>query len=107
MTMPDFLALPSAAESLAIAAMAAATYSTRIIGWLLLRGRTLSPRLKRTLDASPCCVMAAIVAPAFMTTEPTTLISLAVALVAARTGSLALTVAAAVLSNALLRLCFG
>lgn len=65
--------LPNAREALTIFAMFCATYSTRLIGWLLLRNRTISPAFRRALEAAPGCVMAAIVAPQFMTTNPVTL----------------------------------
>lgn len=88
--MTDPLALPNAAEAMTIAAMFAATYSTRTIGWLLLRNRKVSPPLRRALDAAPGAVMAAIVAPQFMTTDPVKLASLAVAtLVAVKTKNMA------------------
>ena len=81
--MTDPLALPNAAESLTIAAMFAATYSTRTIGWLLLRNRKVSPPLRRALDAAPGAVMAAIVAPQFMTTDPITIAGLTTAVAVA------------------------
>lgn len=69
----DIWALPNAQEALTIFAMFCATYSTRLIGWLVLRNRTISPAFRRALEAAPGCVMAAIVAPQFMTTDPITI----------------------------------
>ena len=99
----DFLAWPGASELMVIAAMVIATYSTRVIGWLLLRDREVSPRLARVLDAAPACVMMAIVAPSFMTTDipdlATLLLTVAVAL---KTKSMPITVIFAVVLNGLL-----
>ena len=93
----------TAAEFFTILAMACATYFTRVSGWLFLRGCTLSPRMRKLLDAAPGCVMTAVVAPAFMTTVPADLIALAAAIAVSRRGSLGLTVVAAIAADALLR----
>ena len=75
----DIWSLPNVREALTIFAMFCATYSTRLIGWLLLRNRTISPAFRRALEAAPGCVMAAIVAPQFMTTNPITITGLCTA----------------------------
>lgn len=98
-----FFAWPGAYELAVIAAMVLATYSTRVIGWVLLRNRTLSPAFQRTLDAAPACVMMAIVAPSFMTTDPIDLLTLALTVaVAFKTKNMPLTVIFAVVFNGLL-----
>lgn len=79
----DIWALPNAQEALTIFAMFCATYSTRLIGWLVLRNRTISPAFRRALEAAPGCVMAAIVAPQFMTTDPITIAGLTTAVAVA------------------------
>jgi uncharacterized membrane protein len=79
----DIWSLPNAREALTIFAMFCATYSTRLIGWLLLRNRTISPAFRRALEAAPGCVMAAIVAPQFMTTNPITITGLCTAVAVA------------------------
>ena len=79
----DVWSLPNAREALTIFAMFCATYSTRLIGWLLLRNRTISPAFRRSLEAAPGCVMAAIVAPQFMTTNPVTITGLCTAVAVA------------------------
>ena len=79
----DIWSLPNAREALTIFAMFCATYSTRLIGWLLLRNRTISPAFRRALEAAPGCVMAAIVAPQFMTTNPDTITGLCTAVAVA------------------------
>lgn len=67
--MSSTFALPNIYEMLTILAMASATYSTRIIGFLWLRKRTLSARARAVLDSSPCCVMVSVAAQSFMTTD--------------------------------------
>jgi uncharacterized membrane protein len=93
----------TAAEFVTILAMMAATYSTRVLGWLFLKDRQLSPRMRKLLDAAPGCVMVAVVAPSFMTTVPADLIALAAAILISTRGSLALTVVGGVAVDALLR----
>ena len=89
-------------EFITILGMCAATYSSRLLGYLFLRKREISPRLRTVLDAAPGCVMVSVVAPAFMTTDPADLISLAAAVLVASRANLAVTVVAAVALNALL-----
>ena len=99
----SFLTWPGAYQMAVIAAMVIATYSTRVIGWLLLRNREVSPRLARVLEAAPACVMMAIVAPSFMTTDPCDLTTLLLTVaVAAKTKSMPITVIFAVVLNGLL-----
>lgn len=83
-------------EFLVILAMCAATYSTRLLGWFLLKDRSMSPRARALLDAAPGCVMVAIAAPFFFTTNPVHLIALLVAIVVSRKAGMASTVLAAV-----------
>ena len=89
-------------EFLVILAMCAATYSTRLLGWLLIKDRSMSPRARALLDAAPGCVMVAIAAPFFFTTNPVHLISLFVAIVVSRKAGMASTVLAAVGTAAVL-----
>lgn len=96
----DLFALPTALEFVTVLGMAAATYSTRAVGWLVLRNRTVSPRLQRVLEAAPACVMASIVASYFVTTDPVMLLSLAVMTIAALSTNLAGTVVLSVLAYA-------
>ena len=56
-TLRTIFALPSLQEFIVICGMLLATYSTRLIGWLVLRRHPVSPRMQRILDAAPCCVM--------------------------------------------------
>ena len=91
-------------EFLAILAMCAATYLTRLLGWFLLKDRSMSPRARALLDAAPGCVMVAIAAPFFFTTNPVHLIALLVAIVVSRKAGMASTVLAAVGTAAVLGL---
>ena len=54
-TLRTIFALPSLQEFIVICGMLLATYSTRLIGWLVLRRHPVSPRMQRILDAAPCC----------------------------------------------------
>lgn len=54
----------------AIAAMAAATYFTRVFGYWLVRRTTVSGRLAGALEAVPGAVLTAIIAPMAFATGP-------------------------------------
>jgi uncharacterized membrane protein len=54
----------------AIAAMAVATYLTRIFGYWLVRRRPVSGRLAGALEAVPGAVLTAIIAPMAFATGP-------------------------------------
>ena len=95
--MEAIFALPSLKEFIVIIGMLVATYSTRLIGWLILRNRPVSPAMQRVLDAAPGCVMISIVAPAFMTTDPATTVFVAFR------ASLSVTILFGVAFNALLQ----
>lgn len=53
---------------LAIAGMGVATYLTRVSGFYLLSGLTVSGRMKAALDALPPAVLMAVIAPVILTT---------------------------------------
>jgi uncharacterized membrane protein len=78
---------------LTIFAMAAVTYLTRIGGDLLMRGRSLSPRITAALNAVPPAVLTAVIAPSVLTAGPAEAIAGAVTLVAAFRLPLLVTVA--------------
>ena len=89
-------------EFITILGMCAATYSSRLLGYLFLRKREISPRFRTVLDAAPGCVMVSIAAPFFFTTNPAHLCALAVAILVSRRFGRAWTVAACVATAALL-----
>lgn len=72
--------LPSLYDLITILAMTVATYFTRVCGYLWLRKHQLSARARAVLESSPCCVMISVVAPSFMTTDPKTILALALAI---------------------------
>lgn len=90
-------------ELITILGMCAATYSSRLLGYLFLRNRVLSSQTRKLLDSAPGCVMMSVVAPAFMTTNLADLITLVIVVIAARRMNLAVLVVLAVALNALLR----
>jgi uncharacterized membrane protein len=96
-----------ATTALTIALMAAATYATRIIGYVGLRNRVLSPRARTVMEAAPGCVLIAVIAPNFVSDRPADLIALAVTVVAAIRLSMLPTVLIGVAAAALLRLVLG
>ena len=71
------------ATVLTIVLIAASTYVTRALGYVLLRGRTFSPRVQAVLEAVPGCVLIAVIAPAFVSDRPADLIALALTVLAA------------------------
>lgn len=88
---------------LTILAMAVVTYLTRITGYLLLRNRVLNPRLAKVLEATPGCVLIAVIAPAFATTNIANLLALGITLILAIRFSLLITVIISIAATALLR----
>ncbi|WP_342641957.1 AzlD family protein [Rhodoligotrophos ferricapiens] len=69
--------------ALAIFAMAAATYLTRIAGLVVLRYVTLTPRVRAALDALPVAVLTAVVTPTLFLTGPAETIAGAITAIAA------------------------
>ena len=83
--------------------MALSTYFTRILGYLLLRNRQLSPRMQAVMDAAPGCVLITIISPYFVTDKPADLLALAISLFAASRWGLLPVVVISVVSTAVLR----
>jgi len=70
---------------LALLAMTAATYATRLAGFLMPAKLDLSPRLRAALDAIPAAVLISVIAPSMLATGwRETLASLIAALAATR-----------------------
>ena len=88
----------------AILFIAATTYLTRILGYVLLKNKTLSNKQRRVLEVVPGCVLISVIAPYFVRNNPADLIAIAVALLAASRFSLLPTVAVSMASAAVLRL---
>lgn len=83
--------------------MALSTYLTRIIGYIALRNCTLSPRMMAMLENVPGCVLISVIAPAFVSHEPSDLLALVVTLGAAACLPLLPTVLISVSATGLLR----
>ena len=88
----------------AILLIAATTYLTRILGYVLLKNKTLSAKQRQILEVVPGCVLISVIAPYFVRDNPADLIAIAVALLAASRFSLLPTVAVSMASAAVLRL---
>ena len=83
--------------------MGCVTYLTRIMGYLILRNRTLGPRTRAVMEAAPGCVLITVIAPYFATDRPADLIALAITLIVATRFSFLPTVLAGIASAFLLR----
>ncbi|MTV37026.1 AzlD family protein [Duganella radicis] len=88
---------------LSILAMAVTTYLTRILGYLALRNRTLSPRAMQVLESAPGCVLISVIAPHFVSNRVEDLLALAVTVLAATRLSMLPTVLLGVTTAGLLR----
>lgn len=91
---------------LTILTMALVTYATRVTGYLLLRNRVLSARMRRMLEAIPGCVLIAVIAPAFATQNIANLLALALTLLLASRCSFVVTVVGSIVLTSLLRYAF-
>ncbi|WP_322616662.1 AzlD family protein [Pseudomonas sp. BIC9C] len=89
---------------LIVMAMAFVTYLTRVLGFILLRNRTLSPIAQEVMQAAPGCVLIAVIAPKFAHGNPADLIALALTLIAATRLPIFPVVLIAVLATGTLRL---
>lgn len=87
--------------------MASVTYLTRLLGYWVLRNRTLTPRQDRLLKEVPACVLIVAIAPAFTTTDIGTWIGLIATVLAAIRLSFVQTIAVAILVTAIARYFFG
>ncbi|AOJ70228.1 MULTISPECIES: AzlD family protein [Burkholderia] len=88
---------------LTIVLMASSTYLSRILGYVVLRNRTLSPRMLAVMENVPGCVLVSVIAPAFVSDKPANLLALAITLLAATRLSILPTVLVGIVSAGLLR----
>lgn len=88
---------------LAIVLMASSTYLTRVMGYLILRNRSLGPRMRAVMENVPGCVLVSVIAPAFVSGNPADLLALGITLLAACRLSLLPTVLIGVASAGILR----
>jgi len=87
----------------AILLVAATTYLTRILGYVLLKNKTLSNKQRKILEVVPSCVLISVIAPYFVKDNVADLLAIAITLIAASRFSLLPTVVISMLSAALLR----
>lgn len=91
------------ATLIAILFIAVTTYLTRVLGYVLLKNKTLTNRQKRILEVVPGCVLISVIAPYFVKDNPADLIAIVITLIAASRFSLLPTVLISMLSAAALR----
>ena len=87
----------------ALLLVAATTYLTRILGYVLLKNKTLSNKQRKILGVVPGCVLISVIAPYFVKDNVADLLAIAITLIAASRFSLLPTVVISMLSAALLR----
>ena len=87
----------------AILLVAATTYLTRTLGYVLLKNKTLSNKQRKILEVVPGCVLISVIAPYFVKDNVADLLAIAITLIAASRFSLLPTVVISMLSAALLR----
>ncbi|SMF27700.1 AzlD family protein [Pseudogulbenkiania subflava] len=88
---------------LIIMLMATTTYLTRVLGYLALRQRALSPRMRAVMENVPGCVLISVIAPAFVSGRPANLLALGITLLAASRLPVLPTVMIGIASAGLLR----
>ena len=88
---------------LTLVLMALSSYLSRFLGYVLLHGRRLSPRMQRVMESVPGCVLISVIAPVFVSSEPATLLGLLITLAAATRLSLLPTVIVGVVATGALR----
>jgi len=86
-----------------IMGIGAVTYITRIGGDLLMRNRTLGPRMTAALNAVPPAVLTAVIAPSVLSVGPAEAIAGVVTLIAAFRLPLLATIMVGVASIVLVR----
>ncbi len=88
----------------AIVLMACTTYLTRILGYIALHNRCLSPRTRAVLEAVPGCVLVSVVAPYFASTDPADMAAMVITVLCALRLPFLAAVLVSIGSAALLRL---
>ena len=85
---------------IAILLVVLTTYCTRILGYVLLKNKTLSKRQRKILEVIPGCVLISMITPYFLRDDPADLIAIMSTLFAA---SLLPTILISMASAAILR----
>lgn len=65
---------------IAILLVALTTYATRLLGYVLLKNKTLSKRQRKILEVIPGCVLISMITPYFLRDDPADLIAIMVTL---------------------------
>ncbi|AXY60432.1 AzlD family protein [Acinetobacter sp. WCHAc010052] len=92
---------------IAIICVALTTYSTRVLGYLLLKNKKLSKRTTQILQVIPGCVLVSVIAPYFVSDNPANLIAIIITLLAACYLSLLPTVLISIVATGFLRYFIG
>ena len=61
---------------IAILLVALTTYATRLLGYVLLKNKTLSKRQRKILEVIPGCVLISMITPYFLRDDPADLIAI-------------------------------
>lgn len=88
---------------IAILFIAVTTYMTRILGYVLLKHKTLTNKQRQILEVVPGCVLISIIAPYFVQNNPASVLAIIITVIAASRFSLLPTVAISMMSAATLR----
>lgn len=88
---------------LTIFLMAFSTYLTRIVGFLVLRNRKLSPTTERIMEAIPGCVLISIIAPVILSGNAANMIAVIITFFAMMRFSLLPTVIISIAATGMLR----
>ncbi|KNC05697.1 membrane protein [Pantoea sp. RIT-PI-b] len=89
-----------------ILGMASVTYLTRVLGYLVLRNRHLSPRATYVMQSAPGCVMVSAISPYFVSTNPAEIIAIFIAILCSVRLPMLSTLVISIGSLALLQLVF-
>lgn len=88
---------------LTIILMAFTTYLTRIIGFLVLRNKQLSPTMNKVMEAVPGCVLISIIAPVILSGNLANTVAVIITFFAMMRFSLFPTVMISIVASGLLR----
>lgn len=88
---------------IAILLVVLTTYCTRILGYVLLKNKTLSKRQRKILEVIPGCVLILMITPYFLRDDPADLIAIMVTLFVASRFGMLLTILISMASATILR----
>ncbi|WP_180015149.1 AzlD family protein [Acinetobacter sp. YH16031] len=89
---------------IAILLVALTTYATRLLGYVLLKNKTLSKRQRKILEVIPGCVLISMITPYFLRDDPADLIAIIVTLIVASRFGMLPTILISMASAAILRM---